>query len=84
MNIFYNPVSYAAPTDFSTNFVLTEGAALTQKMLLFPKGEKVFDGTSTVILSGFNTTAASGLPAGVTLVAGPGAAHPWRRRRLGQ
>jgi len=73
VNIFYNPVSYAAPTDFSTNFVLTEGAALTQKMLLFPNGDKVYDGTNTAVLSGFNTTAASGLPSGVTLVAGPGA-----------
>lgn len=36
VNIFYNPVSYAAPTDFSTKFVLTEGAALTQKNAAFP------------------------------------------------
>lgn len=73
VTINYNPVSYAAPTDFSTRFVLTEGASLTQRMLLFPNGNKVFDGTNTAILSGFNTTAVSGVPAGVTLVAGPGA-----------
>ena len=42
MTINYNPVSYAAPTDFSTRFVLTEGAALTQRMLLFPNGDKAF------------------------------------------
>ncbi|MDB5712479.1 MAG: filamentous hemagglutinin, partial [Sphingomonas bacterium] len=41
VTIYYNPVSYDAPTDFSSNFVLTEGAALGQKMLLFPKGDKV-------------------------------------------
>jgi filamentous hemagglutinin family protein len=73
VTINYNPVSYAAPTDFRTKFVLTEGAALSQRMLLFPKADKVFDGTAATTLSGFNTTAASGLPAGVELVAGPGA-----------
>ncbi|HEY0130827.1 MAG TPA: filamentous hemagglutinin N-terminal domain-containing protein, partial [Allosphingosinicella sp.] len=72
VSIAYNPVSYAAPTDFSTKFVLTEGAALTQRMLLFPHAEKVFDGTTAAVLSGFNT-ATSGVPTGVTLVAGPGA-----------
>ena len=73
VTIAYNPVSYSAPTDFSTEFVLTEGAAITQRMLLFPTVSKVFDGTSNAVLTGFNTTAVSGLPAGVTLVAGPGA-----------
>ena len=71
--IYYNPVSYSAPTDFSTKFVLTEGAAISQRMLVFPNGDKVFDGTSNAVLAGFNTTAASGLPSGVELVAGPGA-----------
>ncbi|HEX8661513.1 MAG TPA: filamentous hemagglutinin N-terminal domain-containing protein, partial [Brevundimonas sp.] len=73
VSIAYNPVSYAAPTDFSTKFVLTEGAALTQRMLLFPHADKVADGTTGAVLSGFNTTAASGEPTGVTLVAGPAA-----------
>jgi hypothetical protein len=71
--INYNPVSYQAPSDFSTKFVLTEGATLTQRMLLFPNGDKAFDGTANAVLAGFNTTAASGLPGGVTLVAGPNA-----------
>ena len=71
--IFYNPVSYAAPSDFSTRFVLTEGAALTQRMLLFPDGGRVFDGTTATTLTGFRTTAISGAPTGVTLVAGPAA-----------
>jgi hypothetical protein len=71
VTIDYNPVSYAAPTDFSTKFVLTEGAALTQHMLLFPDGSRTFDGTTNTVLTGFNTNAASGLPTGVTLVAGP-------------
>jgi filamentous hemagglutinin family protein len=73
VTINYNPVSYAAPSDFSTKFVLTEGAALSQHMLLFPNGDKVFDGTNNAVLTGFNTTATSGVPAGVTLVAGAGA-----------
>ena len=71
--INYNPVSYAAPSDFFTEFVLTEGATLTQRMLLFPNGDRVFDGTNAATLTGFNTNAISGVPAGVTLVAGPGA-----------
>ena len=58
VTINYNPVSYAAPTDFSTNFVLTEGASLTQRMLLFPNGDKVFDGTTNAVLTGFNSTPA--------------------------
>ena len=68
----YLPASYAAPQDFSTRFVLTEGASLTQRMLLFPNGDKVFDGSANTILSGFDTMAA-GAPSGVTLIAGPGA-----------
>ena len=71
--INYNPVSYAAPTDFGIHFVLTEGATLTQKMLLFPEGGRPADGTTATTLTGFRTTAVSGTPAGVTLVAGPGA-----------
>src|SRR6185369_92974 len=71
--INYNPVSYAQPTDYSTRFVLTEGASLAQHMLLFPNGDKVFDGTTGTVLTGFRTTPASGLPAGVTLVAGQNA-----------
>jgi filamentous hemagglutinin family protein len=66
--INYNPVSYAAPSDFSGNFTLTEGAALSQHMLVFPTATKAADGTTNVVLTGLN-----GLPPGVTLVAGPGA-----------
>lgn len=69
VNIYYNPVSYTAPTDYSTKFTLTEGAALRQYMLVFADGgDKTFDGTTTTTLSGLK-----GDPAGVTLVAGPGA-----------
>ncbi|ADL00986.1 filamentous hemagglutinin family outer membrane protein [Brevundimonas subvibrioides ATCC 15264] len=71
--ISYNPVSYAAPTDFGIHFVRTEGATLTQRMLLFPEGGRVADGTTATTLTGFRTTALSGTPAGVSLVAGPGA-----------
>lgn len=67
VNIFYNPVSYTAPTDYSTKFTLTEGAALNQFMLVFADGgDKEFDGTTTTTLSGLK-----GDPQGVTLVAGP-------------
>ena len=73
VTINYNPPSYSAPADYLPKFTLTGGATLSQHMLLFPKGDKAFDGTTTATLVGFNTTAASGLPAGVTLVQGPGA-----------
>jgi filamentous hemagglutinin family protein len=69
----YNPISYTAPNDYSTNFTLTGGAILTQRMLLFPGASKEFDGTPNVTLAGFNSTALSGLPSGVTLIAGPSA-----------
>jgi filamentous hemagglutinin family protein len=72
VTIDYNPPSYSAPADYLPKFTLTGGATLTQHMLVFPKGDKAFDGTTTATLVGFNTTAASGLPAGVTLVQGPG------------
>jgi filamentous hemagglutinin family protein len=83
VTINYNPVSYSAPTDFSTNFVLTEGAALSQRMLLFPNGDRVADGTTNAVLSGFNTTATSGLPVGVTLVAGPNATATFAQAEAG-
>jgi len=72
VNIDYNPVSYAIPTDYTGNFTLSGGATVTLHMLVFPDGSKVFDGATTTTLTGFNSTAASGLPTGVTLVAGPG------------
>ncbi|UZK65886.1 two-partner secretion domain-containing protein [Sphingomonas sp. M1-B02] len=83
VTINYNPVSYAAPTDFSTNFVLTEGASLTQRMLLFPNGDKVFDGSASTVLTGFNSTAISGIPTGVTLVAGPAASATFSGSAVG-
>ena len=43
--IYYNPVSYQAPTDYSTNFILVK-APLKQYMLVNPRGpDKVFDGS---------------------------------------
>ncbi|WP_211368460.1 filamentous hemagglutinin N-terminal domain-containing protein [Pseudoxanthomonas gei] len=69
VTIYYNPVSYTAPTDYSTRLRLTEGAALRQFMLVFAAGvDKPFDGTTNTTLSGLK-----GNPDGVTLVAGPGA-----------
>jgi filamentous hemagglutinin family protein len=69
--IRYNPGSYAAPTDFSARFTLSGGATIDARMLVFPKAQKLADGTTGVILSGFNTTAASGVLTDVGLVAGP-------------
>ncbi|WP_277923238.1 filamentous hemagglutinin N-terminal domain-containing protein [Sphingomonas sp. CARO-RG-8B-R24-01] len=68
--INYNPVSYSAPTDYSGFFTLSLGATVAQRMLVFPGSTKVADGTTTASLAGFNGTTVTGLPAGVTLVAG--------------
>jgi filamentous hemagglutinin family protein len=66
INIFYNPTSYATPTDFSGFFATGDGAPLTQFMLVFPEVTDASGATAT--LSGLKTTAASGVPVGVTLV----------------
>jgi hypothetical protein len=64
--IYYNPTSYTAPTDYSTNFTLVGGINFTQHMLVFPDvANKVYDGTTTATLSGFK-----GSPVGVTLAGG--------------
>lgn len=69
VRIYYNPVSYTLPTDYSTQFTLTEGAALSQYMLVHAAGgDKPYDGTTATTLVGLK-----GNPADVTLVAGPGA-----------
>jgi len=68
--IYYNPVSYSTPTDYSTRFTLTEGATLTQYMLVFAAGgDRAFDGTNIATLNGL-----IGNPLNVSLVAGPDAA----------
>ena len=67
--IYFNPVSYVPPFDYEPQFSLTEGAVLTQYMLVFPEvASKTFDGTTTATLTGLK-----GLPPGVELVAGSGA-----------
>jgi hypothetical protein len=72
-NIFYNPVNYATPTDYSLDFTGT-GGPVTSRMLVFPDGaNKPFDGTTTATFTGLKSTAISGIPAGVTL-AGAGTA----------
>ncbi|WP_010216290.1 two-partner secretion domain-containing protein [Sphingomonas sp. PAMC 26621] len=71
--INYNPVSYTTPNDYSGFFTLSLGASLTQRMLVFPGSTKVADGTTAATLSGFNGTAVTGLPSGITLVAGTNA-----------
>jgi len=67
VTINYNPVSYAAPTDYLPSFILVD-SALTQRMLVFPEVIKNFDGTTTAVL-----TSLKGAPAGVSLIAGSGA-----------
>lgn len=67
--INYNPVAYNAPTNFDANFTRTLGAALTPRMLVYADGPaKIVDGTRATVLTGLK-----GAPAGVQLVAGPGA-----------
>ena len=66
-NIFYNPISYTTPTDYSS-FFTGNGSPLKQFMLVFPDGgNKTYNGTTRAILSGLK-----GAPAGVTLVEGSG------------
>ncbi len=66
VNIHYNPVSYAAPTDYLPSFILVD-SALTQRMLVFPEVTKTYDGTTAATL-----VSLKGNPAGVSLVADPG------------
>ncbi|WP_096669592.1 two-partner secretion domain-containing protein [Polaromonas sp. AET17H-212] len=66
--ITYNPISYTTPTDYAPKFTLTAGATLTQRMLVFPDVIRYFDGTTNAVL-----TTLKGNPAGVSLIAGPGA-----------
>ena len=69
VTIYYNPVSYTAPTDYSNKFALTGGATLTQYMLVFPDGaSRGFDGSTAT-----SFTSLKGSPEGVFLIAGPGA-----------
>jgi len=65
--IIYNPTSYATPTNYAPNFTGT-GGPVTALMLVHPvAADKQFDGTNTAVLTGLQ-----GVPAGVSLVAGPG------------
>ncbi|RZJ24854.1 MAG: filamentous hemagglutinin N-terminal domain-containing protein, partial [Haliea sp.] len=67
ISVHYNPVSYLAPTDYSSAFTRTN-APLAQRMLVFPQGDKTADGSQATTLSTLK-----GNPPGVTLIAGPGA-----------
>jgi filamentous hemagglutinin family protein len=77
VTIYYNPVSYAAPTDYLPKFILVD-SALTQRMLVFPEANKTFDGTTAA-----TPTTLKGLPAGVSLVAGPGATASFDNAAVG-
>ena len=71
INIFYNPTSYATPTNYTGFFATGNGGPLTQFMLVFPDGAtKVFDGTTTAAFTGLK-----GNPAGVTLNTAGGTAN---------
>ncbi len=67
ISVHYNPVSYLLPTDYSSAFTRTN-AALNQRMLVFPQGDKTADGSTATTLSTLK-----GNPPGVILIAGPGA-----------
>lgn len=78
--IYYNPVSYSTPTDYSPRFTLTEGATLTQYMLVFAAGgSRAFDGTNTATLNGL-----IGNPANVILVPGANAAAFYATGAVGE
>ncbi|MDD5031389.1 MAG: YDG domain-containing protein, partial [Rhodoferax sp.] len=65
VNIYYNPLSYTTPTDYSTATFFTlvgPGSPLTEYMLVFPNASKSYDGTTTATLAGLK-----GAPAGVAL-----------------
>ena len=68
ITINYNPTSYLTPTNYTGNFTGT-GGPISARMLVYPDGaDKAFDGSTAAVF-----TALKGTPAGVTLVAGPGA-----------
>ena len=50
--------------DYLPNFTLTNGATLKQFMLLYPVGDKTFDGSASTTLSGFRSTLSGQRPAG--------------------
>ena len=69
ITIYYGPSDYAAPTDFSSHFTLTEGATLKPYMWLYLQGvDKTYDATAAAALSFVGTPTAGGDD--VTLVAG--------------
>lgn len=52
VRIYYAPVSYATPTDFTGNFTLSGGATLTPFMWVFVQADnKVYDGNTAATLS---------------------------------
>jgi filamentous hemagglutinin family protein len=70
VRIYYNPTSYATPTAYTNNFILTGGVTVKSYMLVFPDGaNRLFDGTTTATFTGLK-----GNPFGVTL-AGLGTAN---------
>jgi len=74
--IYYNPVSYSAPTNYAAAFTGTGSGLLTQYMLVFPDGaNRTFIAGSTVAtFTGLKVDTLGALPAGVTL-AGAGTAN---------
>jgi filamentous hemagglutinin family protein len=79
VTIYYNPISYANPTNYLTHFTLVD-STLTQYMLVFAAGgDKTFDGTTAANLSSLK-----GNPLGVTLVAGPGSTANFDSAGVGQ
>lgn len=64
------PANYAVPNNYAGNFTGTASTFLTQRMLVFAKGnDKVYDGNTTATLSFKGTPTAGGA---VTLIPGTG------------
>lgn len=83
VSLTYNPVSYDAPTDYALAFTLSEGAALSQRMLVYPSADKFYDGSTNVSLSGLVSTQATGGPSLVNLVAGGSASATFDTAAIG-
>jgi len=75
VNIFYNPTSYTAPTDYSGFFATGNGAPFTQFMLVYPGGaDKAFDNTTTAVFTSFKPDINGLVPGGGGLTLSGGTA----------
>ena len=67
IRVVYNPISYAAPTDYSLYFT-GNGGPVSSSMLVFPDGaDKLFDGTTAATFTSLKADSFGNVPGGVTL-----------------